>query len=227
MKLTLISKTPEAGDAWSLLFQPETPLSWQAGQFIVVKLPVVIDTRGTERYFTISAAPFENQVRITTRYFGEKSSPFKQALFSLPIGTVVETSEPMGEFVISGLSASYILVAGGIGITPFRAILKDLVARKASTKVTLMYGNRSNEIVFKDEFDEIAKTLPNLTINYFVAPTNLISADIFRAAAEMGEPKIYISGPTKMVDDLQGELEGMGVAKDRLKHDHFIGYEGI
>lgn len=129
MGLTLLEKHPEAGDATSFIFKPETPLVWQAGQFLHYNLlhqnP---DERKAERYFTIASAPFEQNIWLTTRHM-EKGSSFKAALFALPIGGNIEANGPEGDFVVNDLAREFIFIAGGIGITPYRSILLDLDQR--------------------------------------------------------------------------------------------------
>ena len=95
MKLSLVTKRPETGDVMSFMFRSDTPLSWQAGQFLHYTLPHPdADERRITRYFTIASAPFEKHVMLTTRFASERSSSFKRALRQLPLGSAVEVGEP-------------------------------------------------------------------------------------------------------------------------------------
>jgi ferredoxin-NADP reductase len=139
MKLILVSKRPETTDVTSFLFRSDAPLKWQAGQFLHYSLPHPdTDDRGIARYFTIASVPFEGHVMLTTRFASERSSSFKRALRQLPVGAGVEVSEPDGDFVIGDPADQHVFIAGGIGITPFRAILLDSDHRGLPINATLL-----------------------------------------------------------------------------------------
>jgi len=126
------------------LLRSSAPLKWQAGQFLHYSLPhPAADDRGITRYFTIASAPFEGHVMLTTRSAAERSSSFKRALRQLPVGAAVDVGEPDGDFVVGDPGDEHVLIAGGIGVTPFRAILLDLDHRELPINATLLYANRS------------------------------------------------------------------------------------
>jgi len=84
MKLKLIEKKQETPDVISFIFSPSETLTWQPGQFLHYVLHhEPTDDRGSDRWFTNAAAPFEGNVRITTRLASENGSSFKKKLFSL------------------------------------------------------------------------------------------------------------------------------------------------
>src|SRR5690348_4256237 len=119
MKLKLIEKKQETPDVTSFIFTPSEPITWKAGQFIHYVLHhEPTDERGSDRWFTNSAAPFENNVRITTRFSGDKGSSFKKKLFSLVEGKNIEISLVSGDFTLDDPEREHVFVAGGIGITP-------------------------------------------------------------------------------------------------------------
>lgn len=224
MKLTLISKKSEAGGATSFVFQPDSALAWQAGQFLHYTLPHKNpDERKTERYFTISAAPFEKNVMVTAR-FSEKGSSFKKALSALPIGGTIEAEGPEGDFVVDDPSAEFVFIAGGIGVTPYRSILLDLDNKGISIKCKLLYANRDNNFIFREELEALAKKHPNFRIRYFVDPERIDEAAIKQEAPDLAKPIFYVSGPEPMTEAFGKMLLGMGVADARLKRDYFPGY---
>ncbi len=94
------------------------------------------DDPKTTRYFTIASAPFEQRVTLTTRFATERRSSFKRALRELPIGAAVEAEGPSGNFVVKVPEVDRVFIAGGIGITPYRAILLDLDHRARPVNVT-------------------------------------------------------------------------------------------
>jgi ferredoxin-NADP reductase len=225
MILKLVEKKIEASDVTSFIFNPEEMLSWKAGQFLHYVLHhEPTDDRGSDRWFTVAAAPYEGHVMVTTRYAGEKSSSFKKTLFNLNVGDTIEISTIDGDFVVEDVSQEYVFIAGGIGVTPFRAILKQLRFEKKLVKATLLYANRDEHIVFKDELEELAKENPGLKIHYVIAPERIDGNKIREVVADLQKPIFYVSGPEPMVDALSGELKQLGVQEDRIKGDWFPGY---
>ena len=227
MNLILINKVSRSSDVISFYFKPQSPITWEAGQFMYFTLTHSNpDNRGVSRYFTISSAPYEENIMITTRFASEGSSSFKNALINLEIGQNVSALPPGGEFVIGDLSKSYVLIAGGIGITPFRSILLDLNYRKKlqSIEIYLLYSNRNNEIVFKDEFDSLAKENLSFKLRYIISP-EICNADLIRSMITDYKEKIYyISGPVNMVKAIEDILTSIGLTEDKIKQDYFPGY---
>jgi ferredoxin-NADP reductase len=224
MKLTLIQKKEEASDVTTFVFEPEAPLAYKAGQLLHYTLPHENpDDRGVERFFTISAPPYERRVTITTR-FSEKSSTFKTALRALPVGATIEADNLEGDFVVEEETGEHVFLVGGIGITPVHSILLDLDNRGASINATVLYANRDENFVFKRELDALVGKHPKLKIVYLVSPARIDEATIRENVQDLGKPVFYISGPEPMVIALGDTLTNMGVPKERQKRDEFPGY---
>lgn len=226
MKLTLTDKQHETPDAVSFFFRPEEPLNWQAGQFAVYKLPHPdMDDRKDERYFTISSAPAEGgQVRLTTR-FSDRSSSFKKNLRGFEPGSTIEITPPDGDFTVADPTEELVFIAGGIGITPFRAILMDMDRRGLPIRATLLYANRDENFIFKDELEALARKHPDFKIHYFVSPQRIDEAAIRAAVPDISRPIFYVSGPEPMVESFEKILQGMGLPPHHIKTDFFPGYD--
>jgi ferredoxin-NADP reductase len=223
MKLKLIDKKVEESDVTTFIFEPAKPIAWQAGQYIHYTLwHNNADDRGTDRFFTISSPPFSKNPSITTRFFGDKSSSFKKALFALPIGGQIEADKPDGRFVLNSKASQHVFIAGGIGITPFRSILKQLDNDKQVPKITLLYANNNKDVIFEKELDNIAKRNEQLTVRYFIGKH--ISNTDFEPFMGDSECVFYISGPEAMVKVYRVMLRKMGVKRRKIKTDYFPGY---
>lgn len=228
MKLTFIGSKPVTANVISFVFQPVERIKWQPGQYMHYVLPHPdSDDRGTERWFTNSAAPFENKVMISTRIDREHGSSFKRALLMLQPGDGVEADGPEGEFTIDNETRNHIFVAGGIGITPFRSILMEAQNKGKKLHVDLLYANRDQDIPFKEELNRIAADNEYLKAEYIVSPDKLDAAIIKQRADNVDNPFVYLSGPEPMVKSLAAELEQLGVSKENIRVDDFPGYEGI
>lgn len=228
MKLKLIYKKNETFDIKSYIFSAQGGLKWKAGQFLIYSLPHENpDIRGIQRFFTISSAPFEKYVMLTTRIFPQNSSSFKKVLEKLKEGDLVDAKGPGGDFVVSEPDKNFVFIAGGIGIAPFKAILNDLNHISSPINVELLYANSNNEFAFKDELEKIASVHPSFKIHYVISPQHIDEQMIEQKVKGFKNKIFYVSGPEKMVEDFTEMLKGMGIKEKNIKQDFFPGYEPI
>ena len=222
MGLELKEKEHLIDNIWAFRFEPTTAFTWIAGQFIRIEIPHDNpDAEGTKRWFTVSSAPYEGIVQITTRI---TDSTFKQALNALPIGERLPLiEEPDGDFIWEDSDKPLVFVAGGIGITPFRSILKQRAHEGLPLDVVLVYGNRTDDVVFKDEFDTYARTDQHFKAKY-VTGEPLAAEKIAELVPELNESLVYVSGPEPMVKALGGDLKTHGLPETGLKTDEFPNY---
>lgn len=242
MQLQLIEKKQITPDTITFLFRPDMPLSWIPGQFLRYRIPLASpDERGENRFFSIASAPYEGHVNLTTKFMPEKGSAFKSQLQKLEIGQSIEGFGPSGKFIIDDPRRQYVFIAGGIGITPFRAILMDLDHNGSPLNVNLLYANRTKDALFKDEFEALAKKHKEFKINYIVSdePVNdeMISDNVRILPGKIDQTIIqnlvpdfqlamfYISGPEPMVLSFEQMISAMGVPMENIKRDYFPGYE--
>jgi len=225
MKLNLINRKTEVPGVESFIFAPSEPALWKAGQFFHYVLHhEPTDNRGSDRWFTVATAPSEKAVMITTRFTNDNGSSFKKALSGLKTGDAIEVSELEGDFTVDDFGKEYVFIAGGIGITPFRSILKDLEQKGEKVAATLLYANRDQNIAYKDELEALAKNNPNLKINYVISPERIDIEKIKEFVPDMQKPMFYVSGPEPMVESLGNALKEAGISADRIKQDWFPGY---
>lgn len=215
-KHKLIRSYDEIGNIRTFVFEANGE-TWQAGQYQTWELEQVEgDDKAKRRFFTIAAAPSEGEFHISTRV---SDSPFKQALNALRPGDAIETRNIEGDFVWDA-DEPVVLVAGGIGVTPYRSILHERAARGKALDAHLLYFGRDENFAFRAEFDQLVEAHPELKIDYIVGES--ISADsILAHAPEATAKTTYLSGPEAMVDAIGEELQARGVA---LKQDWFPGY---
>ncbi len=223
MTLTLIEKEHLVDNVWAFRFKPSGHFSWIAGQYIRVELPHKNpDDEGIRRWFTNSAAPFEGIMQITTRV---SSSTFKQALSKLELGDDLQLIEdPEGDFVWQDSNLPIVFVAGGIGITPFRSILKQRVHDNLPLNVTLIYGSRTPDVPFKDELEQWQASDPHLKVQYVVGAP-LTAEKLDNLVPNLNESLVYVSGPEPMVRALGNDLKAHGLQETQLKQDEFPNYD--
>ena len=207
-------------------FKPQTPAHYIAGQFIeFYLLHEHADDRGQRRWFTLSSSPSEDMLSITTKFALENGSTFKQTLGELPLGSRIMFSEPMGDFVLpKDTSIPLVFVAGGIGVTPMRSMVKWLTDKAEKRDVTVLYGARDKrEIAFRGLFEAYCggdqfKTFTDRPIT---------SEDILAVIKSKPEALIYLAGPEPMVEKYVADLKQVGIQSRQLVTDYFPGYPGV
>lgn len=208
----------------SFWFEPTRPFLFQAGQFLQYTLGHAhADSRGTRRYFTIASSPLEKQILVCSR-FSEKGSTFKKALSVMKPGDEIIASKVAGDFVLPKDPANKLaFIAGGIGITPFRSIVKHLLDKNQSRDIVLLYGAKSEEeFIFRDIFEEAQERfgMKNVYVTKGFIDGRIVEQEI----PDFKERTFYVSGPESMVELLEKTLAGMGVSRKHIKRDYFPGY---
>lgn len=222
--LTFREQKEEQPGVISFRFDPNGYAKWQAGQYYVYFLPgALLDPRLPLRPFSVSAAPSEGHLQITTRV-SDNPSKLKQQLLKLKPGSKVIAAGPYGFFTLEKPAGKYVFIAGGIGITPFRAMLQEFASRAAMPEVTLLYANRDPNVLFQTELDALAKMYPKLTIHYLLEPERIDADSIKKYVPELAVPTYYLSGPKPMVQATAELLTKLGVPAGQVKRDSFTGY---
>ncbi len=235
-RFELKEKKEIAGEIWEFLFTPVKPIPFIPGQFLEWSLPhPKADNRGYRRYFTIASSPTEKEIMLAVRV-PDKASSYKKALVDLKPGDSIYATNLEGEFVLSNKpDTSYVFVAGGIGITPFRSIIRYMLDNDIYHPVTLFYiAHDVEEFVF-DELFEKAKKKFGLQIVHVVSedPPKDWQGEIGRLTPEMIKKHVpdyksrifYLSGPQPMITAYKKLIRDMGVKSANIKTDYFPGYE--
>jgi glycine betaine catabolism B len=144
-------------------------LDYTAGQFAFFDIGGVYnDPERPIRHFTIASSPTENFVMISTRI---RDTPYKRRLASLEEGAaIVKVRGPEGKFVLhEDYSKPAVFLSGGIGVTPFRSMIKNTSDEQLPIKIVMFDSNRNqNNILYKKEFDEWANINKNLKVIYTI-----------------------------------------------------------
>lgn len=217
MILRVLNKKTEGKSSLSLIFEKPKGFDFYPGQYLDIKLPVK-DPNGDTRAFTISSSPAEDFLMITPK---KGISNFKKALEKLNVGDAISSSHPAGTFILDESSPA-IFIAGGIGITPFRSIIKYALDQKLKAPITLIYSNSDQNFLFKNELDQWQKLYPKLSIIYH--NTSIKGRLTSLPNINYHSPIYYLAGPPKMVDDFEKILLEMGIDGVNIRYDRFDGY---
>lgn len=238
-KAKLIEKRDEAKGTKTFVFEKPEGFEYQAGQYLHYTLPELKypDERGATRHFTLSSSPTEPHLGLTTRI--RQESGYKKTLDELAIGSEIDARGPNGVFVLEDeqTTVPQVMIAGGIGITPFRSIIKCVTDKNLQVPIQLIYSNSiPEEITFKEELDEITKKHKNIKTNYTITKpeestvlwegrTGRIDASFIHSLSSIFHlPDYWLCGPPVFVDAMEEILNTMKIPQEHIKVDKFTGY---
>jgi ferredoxin-NADP reductase len=205
-------------------------LNYKAGQFLFITLKA--GEKELSKHFSFSSSPTEKTHIEFTKKLSD--SDFSAALRELKKGDWARIDAPYGNFTFEGEHEKIGLLGGGIGITPFMGICKYCTDMRLDTKVTLLYGNRTeNDIVFRKELEMLQRQNKNLKVVFTLneadsewkGATGFITADMIKKEIpDFKETVFYTCGPPAMVQVMEKLVEKLGLPKTQLKREYFTGY---
>jgi ferredoxin-NADP reductase/nitrite reductase/ring-hydroxylating ferredoxin subunit len=256
-ELTLLEKQKfESSDIMSFKFNRQseqqggpsndnkTYLDYTAGQFAFFDIGGVSnDPKGPIRHFTIASSPTEDFIMISTRI---RDTPYKKRLSSLEEGVKVKVRGPEGKFVLhEDYSKAAVLLSGGIGVTPFRSMIKYATDNELPLKINMFDSNRDQaNILYKNEFDACMKANKNLKIIYTITAAeeqgqalsssswkgergiiNKTMLTKYLTTSELDNSVFYVCGPPGMLKAMQNLLQDdLHIPKESIKVEEFTGY---
>ena len=247
----LLARTPIAEDTVAFDLERPDNFHFEAGQFVSVRLADFTATGSDdgERMLSIASTPHEPRLTFAMRM---RDTPFKRRLGDCELGTPLIISAPMGDFVLpEDVGKPLVMIAGGIGITPFYSMLNTLRHRVgqglAVPPVTLVYGNRTPASTsWRDALERMTNTLPNFQLIHVfgqdnaptpagVAPTGsqtanprvrtgLVTTEVIREIEAWRESHYFVVGPVAMVAVMQDCLDDCGIPPEQVTIEFFAGY---
>lgn len=237
-EVRLVAREEVASGTMAFHFERPAWFSFEPGQSVDLVLAPrsgAADDQDARHAFSLVSAPFERELVIATRM---RDSAFKRALRATPIGATLSIDGPFGSLGLhrDGARAA-VLLAGGIGITPFMSILRQAARDARSQRMVLLYANRSPEdAAFLDELHELARRNPQLRLvatmesvaasgRRWDGPRGRITGELIaRSIDGLHAPVFYVVGPPGMVRAVATLLAGAGVHRDDVRSEEFHGY---
>lgn len=231
---SLIGRENVARATVAFRFARPEGFSFAAGQAVNLTLvdPPETDAKGNSRTFSIASAPAESTLQIATRM---RDTAFKRVLGALDPGAALKLRGPMGKFTLpDDESQPVVLLAGGIGITPFMSMLREEERRRSKRERVLLYSNRTPaDAPFLGELEAMAQRAAGMRL---VCPmTDAVPAAgtwggmadpefLAREAPASSGAIHYLAGPPAMVASLRKALAALDVPEAAIRTDEFYGY---
>lgn len=228
----LMGRQVVADRTLALRFARPADWSYRAGQFVDITLqdPRDSDAGGNTSGFSLSSAPCENVIEIAIR-IGPEDTALKRALQDAQLGTLVTMEGPFGRLQLHDADRPAVLLAGGVGIAPFRSMLVEAMGGGSLPyRVVVIHANRRPEdAAFADEFLALERADPNLRFVPTVTALGSLTDDwdgerghidaamLGRHLEDVHDPIFYIAGPAGMVRVLRTTLLASGVAEDDVR----------
>jgi predicted ferric reductase len=207
----------------------------QAGQWL--SLRVLRNDGWSEPHpFTISCAPEDVILRLTIK----RAGAFTSAIPDLRPGTPVRCDGPVGVFC-RGIDqkVNIVMIAGGVGITPFLSVLRHFRNMRAKKQVKLFWTNKTVDDAFAaDELQEMTKELDLFVVHTLSREKDVeklfqggflqvhyvsgyVTRDLLQTQVDLSNASFYVCGPPKMQEFVLGELEACGVSPDSVEKEKF------
>ncbi len=237
LMLRLKDKVRLAPDTYDFIFTPTQKLAFAPGQYMEWTLghkhP---DNRGNRRYFTLASSPTENTLRLGVKFYPESSS-YKKSMLAMDRHSEIVAGQLAGDFTLpDDPKQKLVFIAGGIGITPFRSMIKYLLDTDQKRSIVLFYAARTpGEFVYQDVFQKAEQKIGLKTIYTLTDATSrppdwlgrvgyINKQLIKREVPDYKACAFYLSGPNAMVTAFEETLLNLGVAREHIKIDFFPGF---
>jgi len=234
LRLTLLEKTQLTPTSWEFSFQPSRPVFFHPGQYMELGIPhSSADIRGQRRIFSISSAPGENAPVSIAIKVSPRSSSFKSAMLALEPGARVYATSVGGDFLLpSDPAVPVLLVAGGIGITPFASQLAHAQAEGEERDIVVLYSVAAGEeLAYADQLTasgaRVLAVCPEppavLPEGWEYLGNRRIDATLLREAVpDLADRHAFVSGPPALVTGVRQALRSEKAR--RVTTDYFSGY---
>ena len=221
--LRVIGKRQESSDCRSIVFARPQGLSFQAGDWLDIRF--LDPDLAVGRTFSFASAPTEADLQITFRI---GRTPFKRRLESVVAReTILITQYGSNGFLLDRGSPA-VFLAGGVGIAPFRSMIKDAIDHRDNVPITVIHVNRTADAPFSEELCRWRAAHAQLHIHHVTSAAKgrltIATLGALIAPARPSLPVFYLAGPPGFVSATAALLSHLGVDPHAIKSDTFTGY---
>lgn len=219
----------ETHDTKTFKFEVPADFTFKPGQFMMFGAPVgeKIETKA----FTISSSPTRKGYIEITKKMSE--SPHSKSVANLKEGDTALIKGPYGVFTFREEEMNTVVLAGGIGVTPFRCYIQYVVDKGLPNNITMFYSNKTTEdIAFQEELDNITKSHPNIkVVNTITRPeqnkkpwsglTGRVDINMIKNHCDINTALFYTCGPLPMINAVIEMLQAAGIPRNRIRMEEW------
>lgn len=225
LKLKLKEQVKLSGSTNAFVFTVPEKIKYKAGQYMEWTLPQKkTDARGRRRYFTLASSPTEKTIELGIKKYAP-SSTFKDTLFDMKPGDTIWAGQLKGDFVLpSDKTKKLVFIAGGIGITPFRSMVKYLIDINEKRDIVLLHVvGSADELTYKEIFKQ-GESIGLKTIPWdFEKSGHMTDEKLKELIPDYKDRTYYISGSNMMVHTFKEMLAHLGISQKSIVTDYFPG----
>lgn len=221
--LRVIGQRQDSSDCMSVVFARPQGLSFNAGDWLDIRF--IDPDLAVGRTFSFASAPTEADLQITFRV---GRTPFKRRLEAVVAGEALLITQYGSNGFLLDRGSPAVFLAGGVGIAPFRSMIKDVIDHRDMVPMTLIHVNRTPDAPFKEELlgwrDEHAQLIVSHVTS---AAKGRLTVEKLRALIGRppgSDPAFYVAGPPGFVTATIDLLARIGVGPNEIKRDSFTGY---
>ena len=210
--ITLVDKTREYDDVHTLRFESAEPIPFVPGQYVHLLAPASPPGRENVRHLSIASIPEEGPLRFTVDL--APGSEYKKKLAALEPGGLAHLFKVKGEFVLPDpVPAQAIFLAGGLGITPVRALVQQILQQRLPVEWRLVHVARG-PFLYEQEIKSWGGTQVRLRRTE-VEP--LVSAWV----SEWPSAAYFVSGSSRFVEGITSLLKNQGIKDEVIRVEDF------
>ena len=215
---------PETSETTSIYFEPKDKnfYDYLPGQHI--NLRINVEGKTYDRIFSLSSSPIvDSFLRITVK---QNSIVTYHLRNTAKVGDEVKALYPWGQFNVwlnPNQNNNYLMIAGGSGITPIYSMIRSILAKEKSSRVTLLYANKSKEdAIFAQEIEKLSLENQRFTDVDFISGQKRLDRDtLAQYLQNQINPEIYICGPARFKESVKKYLKDLGISKRQLHEEDF------
>ncbi len=223
----ILSITDECANVKTFRLEVPEDFSFIAGMWVMINLP---GKPKPSRAYSMSSSPFQKgSIEISLSHVGE----FTSHLFELKEGDLLELKGPYGKWVYRDDARHAVLISGGTGLTPFRAMARYLLASGLPNKITILYSAKTpQDILYRSDLAalrcaglRVYTTITRPQGQSWNGPTGRLDTDVVKSQVpDWLSAHYYLCGPISLVEDFTKALEGQGVTRAQIHYEKWGDY---
>ncbi|MDF7807412.1 FAD-dependent oxidoreductase [Pontiellaceae bacterium B12219] len=210
--LTVSRIDHEYDQTYSYWLKPTDEVNFVAGQYFHLVAPEESISKATARHMSVASSPLDDELLFSMSVASQ--SQFKKRFSEVSVGDEVRIFHVDGEFTLDEIpeGAELVFVAGGIGITPFRSLIRDIELRKLNYSWSLIHVGRN--YLYKKDFETYQS--PQIHITRKDVPEV-----VERTVREHPEAYYFVSGSERFIEGMADRFVEQGIDRAKIRQENF------